>query len=345
MSEDSKSSLSNGVSVMVSVEGEAALLSAKAALTDTIEMLIATIARTHGRVDIQAFSITVDDGDVACEPSRTVADLFNGKSRGRLHAHRCHRIDVSITYNGVVKHRQFSPAATVLRVFKWAVGNDGFDVATDAHDLELHMAGAVTPVDNSVHVGTLTERGKCEVPLLLVPSDRHQGRSPDMLSADVDAETLAPDARTLQAHLNSSEFLFGVDQGWWKEVRWDFPHVYVEISARTISDQPESFVFQFECSQYPTLAPLAFVWDLAAETSVDVVKRPTGVNHVGLVFRTNWQGLHLYTPFDRQALSTHPDWPKLHAKTAWNSSFTIQMYVRHLYDLLHSQSYTGVTGA
>jgi hypothetical protein len=166
-----------------------------------------------------------------------------------------------------------------------------------------------------------------------------------MLSADVDASTLAPDARILRVHLNRPEFVFGVDNGWWKELEWEFPHVYVEIAARAVPDQPTSYVFQFECSQYPQQAPLAFVWDRKSNGLLEDSKRPSGIDRVKLIFRTDWQGRHLYTAFDRHALASHPDWPAQHIKTAWNSSFTIQMYVRHLYDLLHSQSYTGTAGA
>jgi hypothetical protein len=171
----SQSIKSAGLSVLVTVEGEAPVMSVEAALTDTVEMLIASLAKKYGRVDIQTFSITLEDGEAACEPTKSLADLFNGKLRGRLHAHRCHRVDVSVAYNGVVKQHPFSPAATIHRVLNWAVNKDGFDVASDAHDLEIHVSGVVTPVDSSVHVGTLTDKHKCEVSLLLVPSDRHQG--------------------------------------------------------------------------------------------------------------------------------------------------------------------------
>lgn len=159
----------------------------------------------------------------------------------------------------------------------------------------------------------------------------------------VDPAALPPDARTLHLHLQGTAFSHGVDAGWWREVRWRFPHVDIEVAAAPRAGAPAWFLFRFECTGYPHQAPLCLLWDHAKDEPADVGMRPIGTERVGMVFRTNWEGRYLYSPLDRHALATHPDWSSRY-RSAWKASFTIATYLTDLHDLLNSRAYTGIPG-
>jgi hypothetical protein len=165
-------------------------------------------------------------------------------------------------------------------------------------------------------------------------------------SREITAAVLPPDARILHEHLHAVAFQFGVDRGWWRETRWTFPYVDIAVSAAVRAGAPTEYVFRFECTSYPTQAPLAVVWDATLDQRVALPLRPAGRDRVGLVFRKDWkEGQYLYTPFDRVALQDHVDWPAKHPATAWNRAFTITMYLTDLHGLLASSAYTGMAGA
>jgi len=168
----------------------------------------------------------------------------------------------------------------------------------------------------------------------------------DLLSEVINLSELAPDARVLAEHLRAPDFSYGIDMGWWRELRWTSPHIWIAVSAAERAESPSEYVFRFECTMYPHQAPIAVVWDIETHQDLVLSRRPTGLDHVGLVFRTDWEGgRFLYTPLDRHALSTHPEWLQKHPRMAWTPAFTITRYLTHLHDLLHSRSYTGVAGA
>ena len=167
-----------------------------------------------------------------------------------------------------------------------------------------------------------------------------------LTSAEVDPATLSPDARALQAHLQSEAFAFGVERGWWREVRWNFPHVDIAVAAATRAGAPNEFLFHIECTGYPHEPPLALQWDEKINGPALPSMRPKGSDRVGVVFRTDWDdGRHLYTPFDRRALKSHERWPSEYPRTAWKSTSTLANYITHLHALLNSRAYLGVVAA
>lgn len=165
-------------------------------------------------------------------------------------------------------------------------------------------------------------------------------------SVDVERVGLRPDALALLTDLETPGYLFGADNNWWREARWEFPHVYFNVRADARVGAPGEFLFRFECSQYPTQAPLCLQWDASSESAASTSLRPKGSGRVAIIFRTDWEGgRYLYTPFDRHALTTHTNWPAQFPRSAWRSSFTITHYLTELHDLLTSPDYTGVVGA
>lgn len=164
-----------------------------------------------------------------------------------------------------------------------------------------------------------------------------------MTSADIDPTPIGPDAKALYRDLRSAAFTYGADARWWREMEWAFPNIGIVVAAAARDGAPDSFLFQFECTNYPQQAPLAQPWDSGVDQPLSVARRPFGRDRVGVVFRRDWEGgRYLYTPLDRYALQTHPDWPVRHPTQAWNQTKTIADYLYHLHDLLNSQSYTGL---
>jgi hypothetical protein len=131
--------------------------------------------RVHGRGDLQEFAISLEDADDETALTAVVRDALGGKRRGRFHLHRCHRVKVGVEYNNSTISRDFSPASTVQRVLTWAVGQDGFKVEADVHDLVLQVSGTTVSLAPNVHIGTLLRERRCEISLQLVPKDRVQG--------------------------------------------------------------------------------------------------------------------------------------------------------------------------
>lgn len=164
-------------------------------------------------------------------------------------------------------------------------------------------------------------------------------------SDSVERDGLTPDALALLADLDSPAFLFGFEKGWWREVRWDFPHVYIAIGAAKRVGAPDEFVFQLECSRYRDQAPLCLQWDPATEREASIGLRPAGTGRVAIIFRTDWEnGRYLYTPLDRHALKSHSDWPKNRPRAVWTPTSTITRYLTEIHDLLNSPDYSGVGG-
>ena len=161
--------------VFVSIEGEATALTAECGPLDKMAEVLDTLGRTHARQDLRAFTISVEDSDDDTAATAAVQDALRGERRGRIHLHHCHRVNVAVEYNNRSLTHEVSPASTVQRVLKWAVGPQGFNVEGDIHDLALQVAGTTVPLAPNVHIGTLLRDQRCDLSLELVPKDRPQG--------------------------------------------------------------------------------------------------------------------------------------------------------------------------
>lgn len=165
-------------------------------------------------------------------------------------------------------------------------------------------------------------------------------------STSVDRAGLTPDALAILDDLDRDEFLFGLDQGWWREIRWAFPKLAFAVTAASRSGAPDEFVFEFECSRYRGQAPLCLQLEPSALTQAPRAIRPKGTGRVGVIFRLDWEnGRYLYSPLDRFALTGHTDWPAKMPRSIWTPTSTITRYLFHLHGLLNSPEYSGVVGA
>jgi hypothetical protein len=154
-----------------------------------------------------------------------------------------------------------------------------------------------------------------------------------------------PDERVFRAHIEAGPFQSGVDRGRWRLISIAWPFVVIAVSAAERRGAPQEYALRFECSNYPSVAPTARFWDVEHDCSLPYGRRSWGTGRVALAFRIDWKGDQcLYLPCDRGALPGHDAWRTQHPWMIWDASSDITLYLRVLYDLLHSRDYTGIRG-
>ena len=94
------------------------------------------------------------------------------------HVHRghCHRVDVTVRFNGLNHERAFGPATRIRAVHRWACGPHAAKLSPEqaaAH--VLAVPGADHFLEDSVHVGSLVAGHSCSVTLDLLPRSRFEG--------------------------------------------------------------------------------------------------------------------------------------------------------------------------
>lgn len=110
------------------------------------------------------------------EPLRLDLSLADAgiKRHSRVHVHTCHRIEVSVSYNGQSRMRIFPPSATIGKVKNWAVHE--FDLSkADAVEHALQLTGTTEQPSEDAHIGTLVDFPHCSLSFYLVPKTRVQG--------------------------------------------------------------------------------------------------------------------------------------------------------------------------
>lgn len=129
---------------------------------------IADVAAAVGMNDATGWIEDADDPLTGDTLLRAVGD------KGHLHVTRCKRIEVTINFAGKHKTHKFAPGATIGRVRRWAIGDDGFDLPQSQRPKhEVGVCGTGVIADRHDHIGTLsTDCGLC---LDLAPKDRFQG--------------------------------------------------------------------------------------------------------------------------------------------------------------------------
>lgn len=92
----------------------------------------------------------------------------------KAHLHRCHRISVTITFNGRPVKQDFGPGTTIARVKNWAARQFGMSLE-DAGEHVLQISGTQNQPSPSTHLGTLVTCPVCQIAFDLVPEKRIQG--------------------------------------------------------------------------------------------------------------------------------------------------------------------------
>lgn len=131
----------------------------------------ATIGDLAAAIGLEDAAGWMEDTDDELPLSATIASIGDN---GHLHLNACKRIDVTIHFAGKEKTHRFAPSATVGRVRRWAVGEEGFDLPNAQRPKhEIGVCGTGVIADRQEHVGTLAT--DCELCFDLGPKDRFQG--------------------------------------------------------------------------------------------------------------------------------------------------------------------------
>jgi hypothetical protein len=116
----------------------------------------------------------IEDDDEPVEEAVCVAERA-GQTGLKAHLHRCHHIDVTVTFNGETVGHHFSPATTVARVKRWAAEHKFGMTPEEAGEHVLQIAGTHTRPSPGTHIGALVEGCFCKLAFDLVPDHRVNG--------------------------------------------------------------------------------------------------------------------------------------------------------------------------
>ena len=92
-----------------------------------------------------------------------------------MHVHRCHRVEVAVTFNGETVEHRFGPAATISRIKRWAAEHKFGMSKEDAGEHVLQLSGAHERPAPGIHLGALTTCEACALALDLVANERVNG--------------------------------------------------------------------------------------------------------------------------------------------------------------------------
>ncbi len=138
----------------------------------TFADLKARLIEKHGG-GTDAFLFVEDENDPV-DDKQTVQDRAGGKGL-KLHLNRCRHVAVSVTYNGETIERKFAPAATVVRVKRWAAERKFGMTDEEAGEHVLQIAGTHERPAPGTHIGALAPRKSCALAFDLVPDERVNG--------------------------------------------------------------------------------------------------------------------------------------------------------------------------
>lgn len=131
--------------------------------------------RRPGAGDAGQLVVFLEDEEEALDPAATLA-AAGIRHRGRVHLHRCHRVAVTVNYNGRQIVRDFPPSTTVRRVKRWVDSKEGFDLrGVDATEHLLQVCGTTVRPDEDTHIGTLVTLPGCPLCFDLVAKQRVEG--------------------------------------------------------------------------------------------------------------------------------------------------------------------------
>lgn len=132
-------------------------------------------AAAHRRQECDGeFNAFMEDGEKPLAPDEALPEADDCQPV-RLHVHRCRRVEVAVSFNGVTKEHRFGPGTTVAAVKKWAaIAAFGMDPG-DAAEHVLQIAGTTDRPEPDTHIGVLVSCPDCDVQFDLVPLKRVEG--------------------------------------------------------------------------------------------------------------------------------------------------------------------------
>lgn len=141
---------------------------------DTAKDLLEAAAKCRTGAIKGEFLVFVEGGD---EPIAEVDKLPENKDRQPvpLHVHRCRKVLVTVTFNGLSKGHEFSPARTMADVKKFAAVREFGMKPADAAEHVLQFSGSAERPEPETHVGALVTCPDCRIAFDLVPHKRVEG--------------------------------------------------------------------------------------------------------------------------------------------------------------------------
>ncbi len=140
----------------------------------TVKDLLEVATKCRAEAIEGEFLVFVEGG---AEPIADGDKLPESKDRQPvpLHVHRCRRVLVTATFNGVSKGHGFSPATTVADVKKFVAIREFGMKPADAAEHVLQFAGSAERPEPEMHVGALVSCPDCRISFDLVPHKRVEG--------------------------------------------------------------------------------------------------------------------------------------------------------------------------
>jgi hypothetical protein len=147
---------------------------------------------------------------------------------------------------------------------------------------------------------------------------------------------MAPDEQSLRADLASARFLAGEDRNRWQFKKLEWPHVFVDVTAR----DGRQYTLRLDCSGFPAAAPTGTFWDLTSNSRLAFAHWPQGGERLRLTFRPDWKnGDALYIPCDRESFVGHDAWASQYPQLVWKPVKGISHYLEVVHELLQSRDY------
>lgn len=135
----------------------------------TASEILEAIKARHPAVEID--ELVLEDEDEPLHGDARVAERVEEEFK-LIHAARRGRIAVTVVYDNDQRQRAFRPSATVRRILRWAVGEEGFDLVDPPAKFVLKIGDRT--LEPELHVGQIT-RGARELVLQLVHRRKVQG--------------------------------------------------------------------------------------------------------------------------------------------------------------------------
>lgn len=153
----------------------------------------------------------------------------------------------------------------------------------------------------------------------------------------------SPAQRTLEAQLESGRFICGAEEGRWKVLQYDFPHLYV----RLVATDPEAGLevaqdFHLVCDGYPVPGPYVERWDFEKGCR----PAPPGAGSGSPAFvdaLKDWGGNDpsgpggIYRAWQRGA-ATHGDWANKRPDQAWNATRDLAFLMERMHEVVAEQA-------
>jgi hypothetical protein len=150
---------------------------------------------------------------------------------------------------------------------------------------------------------------------------------------------LAPNATSemaVDADLASAAYRIGVLRGFWRQLSYTFPILYIAVAAIEPDGSSSEYSFRFELTGFPATAPRVTIWDVEAAAPLAPPQRPKGSQRVNEAFK-QWGSDTIYRPWDREG-GLHNSWSTTHPGLAWHSSRHLTFILEDLHGLLTSNN-------